>query len=373
MQVPSGIAFWLVICHLVVPALSACAAESSSIFRYFRPTATQTNTKPHPAVVRVQVEEADAKSSGSGTFVAWRGQHGLVVTNWHVVRDAAGLIEVIFPDGFRSAATLLKTDQDWDLAALLIWRPKTIPIPISHIAPQPGDSLTIAGYGQGDYRSVVGKCTQYVAPSAQHPFEIVELSAQARQGDSGGPILNERGELAGVLFGSSRGSTSGSFCGRVRWFLVSVWPDLDKPAEMPLDNSTGSGPAGQPSPEPPATPTPASPVPPSVPPATSSQRLLPVPPISAAPASRSPAFVSVSDVPDKYSHDPPNYAPPKFEPPERKPEISHTPPPTLEPRPQNALAWEEFAGKTRLEQLKTVLAVIGLLTVWGHVARFLTR
>ena len=52
--------------------------------------------------------------------------------------------------------------------------------------------------------------------------EFVELAATARQGDSGGPILNERGELAGVLFGQSDGRTIGSCSSRVRTFLASV-------------------------------------------------------------------------------------------------------------------------------------------------------
>ena len=45
----------------------------------------------------------------------------------------------------------------------------------------------------------------------------------AREGDSGGPIFNERGELAGVLFGSGGGATAGSYAGRVREFLKSAW------------------------------------------------------------------------------------------------------------------------------------------------------
>src|SRR5262245_47518650 len=57
-----------------------------------------------------------------------------------------------------------------------------------------------------------------------HPFEMVEVAVSARQGDSGGPILNSRGELAGVLFGEGHGRTSGSYCGRVKWFLSSVTP-----------------------------------------------------------------------------------------------------------------------------------------------------
>lgn len=177
---------------------------------------------PHPAVARINVAEQGATSHGTGTLVNVAGQHGLVVTNWHVVRDSVGEIFVEFPDGFRSAARVLKVDHDWDLAALQIWRPATEPVPLAVTAPRPGDALSIAGYGSGQYRAASGRCTQYVSPGAQLPYEMVELSAEARQGDSGGPIFNERGELAGVLFGASRGTTSGSYCGRVSVFLATV-------------------------------------------------------------------------------------------------------------------------------------------------------
>ena len=163
-------------------------------------------------------------SVGSGTLVAIGQHHGLVVTNWHVVRDAKGEISVAFPDGFRSGASVLKVDEDWDLAALLIWRPHVTPVPIASTPPRPGDALTIAGYGQGNYRSVKARCTQYVSPGDNFPYEMVEVSAEARDGDSGGPILNDRGELAGVLFGAGRGTTSGSHSSRVRLFLAEVWP-----------------------------------------------------------------------------------------------------------------------------------------------------
>jgi hypothetical protein len=53
---------------------------------------------------------------------------------------------------------------------------------------------------------------------------MVEVNVQARQGDSGGPIFNEQGELAGVLFGAGRGTTSGSYAGRVERFLAGAWP-----------------------------------------------------------------------------------------------------------------------------------------------------
>jgi S1-C subfamily serine protease len=187
--------------------------------------------RPHPAVVRIIVPNRDGTSLGSGSLVAVTPTHGLVVTNWHVVREASGTITVAFPDGFRSAATVLRIVRDWDLAALAIWKPGVQPIPLATAAPQLGETLTIAGYGKGDYRASSGRCTQYVSPGGRLPYEIVELGTSAREGDSGGPILNGRGELSGVLFGTSVGlfgRTMGSYCGRVRYFLAPSATELNR-------------------------------------------------------------------------------------------------------------------------------------------------
>ncbi|MBA4107449.1 MAG: hypothetical protein C0485_17065 [Pirellula sp.] len=185
-----------------------------------------TSQQPHPAVARIVVPEGEATSYGSGTLVDVRGDYGLVVTNWHVVRDGAGEVEVIFPDGFRSKARPLKVDADWDLAALVIWRPPAAAVKLAATAPQPGEQLTICGYGSGNYRAATGRCTQYFAPKVELPQHLVELDVEARQGDSGGPIFNSRGELAGVLFGASEGTTLGSFGGRVENFLASLAPNI---------------------------------------------------------------------------------------------------------------------------------------------------
>ena len=82
-------------------------------------------------MVRIVASEGDSKSLGSGTLVHVNDKYGLVVTNWHVVRDARGPVDVIFPDGFRSGGTVLKTDEAWDLAAIAVWRPATEPIALA--------------------------------------------------------------------------------------------------------------------------------------------------------------------------------------------------------------------------------------------------
>ncbi len=228
-------------------ALSLCLLLQASAWGQFKlpwqqtaapkPPANVASTTPHPAVARIVVPEHEERSVitgserqsvsyGSGSLVDVRGDFGLVITNWHVVRDAVGEVTVQFPDGFRSPANIVKVDKDWDLAALSIRRPaNVVPISIATNTVQPGEPLAIAGYGAGDYRMAVGKMTQYLSPGERFPFEMIELDVEARHGDSGGPILNQRGEIAGVLFGAGRGFTSGTYSGRVSGFLVGVIPE----------------------------------------------------------------------------------------------------------------------------------------------------
>lgn len=312
---------------------------------------------PHPAVVRIIAPEGNGFSLGSGTLVATSQEHGLVITNWHVVRDATGQIIVVFPDGFRSGATVLKTDRDWDLAALAIWRPEVQPVPLSAAAPQLGESLTIAGYGGGNYRTATGRCTQYLSPGRNLPFEMVELSAGARQGDSGGPIFNQRGELAGVLFGASFGRTSGSFSGRVRQFLMPLISDFQRlePSEAMIAGGPGSAAAS--SPEPVQAPAPLA-LPP--PPTEVTVAIAGVRPAAAPPpdetdfASRPGGLAEAADLTAPLEPTAPLSAPsPAGALPTAGPSVQLAP----------------TAGPTRLDQIKNILAFIGGFSILFHAMR----
>jgi len=334
----------------------------------------QTAGSPHPAVVRILVPDGTTTSLGSGTLVAVTENLGLVVTNWHVVQDTRGQIVVAFPDGFRSGATLLDTDRDWDLAALAIQRPRAAPIPIATQPPQPGEPLTIAGYGSGQYRAVTGRCTQYVSPGRNHPFEMVELSAAARQGDSGGPILNSRGELAGVLFGAAWGTTAGSYSGRVRWFLNSVAADfqrLDASSTMIARQTAPSTPSVASQPQPNPTTIAASPPSPGQGAIATGVEPNAWRPADREPSSRMPVVAipalppsagsGRSTLPATPSHSGWTAAPVPF-----APSITIPIPDFTEP-----LRWEDVAGSTRSEQFKTILAAIGLLAILFHAMRLL--
>ncbi len=203
----------------------AAHADFASFFKGIVKPVPQT---PHPAIVQVQVQEQDAWARGSGTLIASNEQYGWILTNWHVVRGAVGPAYVAFPGGFQTQGKVVKTDQVWDLALIVIPHPPVAPMPLAPNVPQVGESLTIAGYGSGDFRAARGRCTNFAAPDVQHPQEMIDISVAARQGDSGGPIVNDRSELAGVLFGAGQGATTGTHVGRVRMFLLHSEPSTDQ-------------------------------------------------------------------------------------------------------------------------------------------------
>ena len=216
-------------------------------FGISRRTPAQLQQQPSqqilPYVARIIAFDSSGQSFGTGSYVGTYGEYGVVLTNQHVVCETEPnrLVHVHFPSGFSSFGVIVKTDPKWDLALIAISKPpQSIPtLLIASTPSKPGDPLWIAGFGSGAYRCVEGRCVRYMAPErptdGTAPLnEIMEVSVSARKGDSGGPILNQKGELAGVLFGSDMiRNTAGSFSGRVNRFLMDTQDDMARLSSRP--------------------------------------------------------------------------------------------------------------------------------------------
>lgn len=199
-------------------------------------------------IARIENTTAAGSSYGSGTLVDTDRLSGLVVTCAHLFRDGTGTITVMFPESSRHTARLIKIDHDADLAAVSISAPAMAPIELAQNFPQQGDPLVSCGYGSdGRLWCNRGQALGYVTMLGGHGRETLELSGSARQGDSGGPVLDSHGHLVAVLFGTNGRVVDATFCGRVRQFLQGLSPrfggkaaDNAAPAEgtqhPPLEN-----------------------------------------------------------------------------------------------------------------------------------------
>jgi hypothetical protein len=157
-------------------------------------------------------------SLGSGSLVARDDSRGIVLTCSHLFDGSDGPIVVSFPGGQRFAATLVDRDRAHDLAALAIRRPEIAPLTVG--SEETTSALTACGFGSnGQFRCVAGTVSGR-ALAAGATFPSLTIRGAVRPGDSGGAVLNTRGELVGVVWGQRDGFTYAT-CGRpVREFLA---------------------------------------------------------------------------------------------------------------------------------------------------------
>ncbi len=191
---------------------------------------SRTSPRPNPAVVRIIVVNERSRSYGSGTLVRDDASYYFILTCAHLFdKTSPQRIMILFPDNRTFDVQLRAIDRTWDLAILqnearLPQRdgelPLEISVPLGQSAPQVGETLFYAGYGSsGQYQVCRGKVEGYCAVQSGMPAEMLVITGSARQGDSGGPILNTRGELVGVLWGTDSRTVCGTYNGRIYHFV----------------------------------------------------------------------------------------------------------------------------------------------------------
>jgi len=148
---------------------------------------------------------------GSGTLVERDASTGLVLTCAHLFDDATGRIIVTLPQAGRFAARVVEIDRANDLAAISIRRPDVEPLQVGD--DEPAGMLTACGYGPTSvFRAIHGAITgRATIVGANYPSTTI--CGAVRPGDSGGAVLNTRGQLVGVIWGQRDGQTYAT-CGR---------------------------------------------------------------------------------------------------------------------------------------------------------------
>jgi S1-C subfamily serine protease len=180
-------------------------------------------------VVRVVNRLGNECSIGSGTLVDRQADMGIVLTCAHVFSDGVGELTVFFDGATPRHALVIAIDKKNDLASLVVKHPPAAAVPLATAVPAPGSPLASCGFGpQGTFRVNRG---QYLGPVTLEDGEdlgVLEIEGAARQGDSGGPIFDERHQLVAVIFGSNGEVVDGTHCGVIREFLAaySVSNDL---------------------------------------------------------------------------------------------------------------------------------------------------
>jgi serine protease Do len=133
---------------------------------------------------------------GAGVLVA--PADGLLVTNWHVVQEMASPT-ISFSDGARFAGQVVDHDAKLDLALLRI-APQHRPAPTlgdaDHL--RPGEELYAVGNPRHLGFTVSRGIVSFVGRLVDG-LGYVQTDLPINEGNSGGPLVDERGELVGVM------------------------------------------------------------------------------------------------------------------------------------------------------------------------------
>lgn len=186
-------------------------SELDRLSRAFVQLADQTR----PAVVQIRAATPDAKngapvaagSRGSGFFIDPRGY---LLTAQHVI-DKAKEIEIRLADAQRLSARVVAAESQLDLAILKVQSERELPIlPLGDSETiRVGDLAFVLGYPFGRESSlnlgIISRAGRSYGDSAS--FEFIQTDAGGYPGGSGGPLLNSKGHVIGMItMASERGN-----------------------------------------------------------------------------------------------------------------------------------------------------------------------
>ena len=143
-----------------------------------------------------QDDEMISASSGSGFAVS---ADGYVITNNHVIEGCQEV--VVHIKGTEIPVTVVTYDPQNDLALLKgDFRPSTV-FPLTNNRPELLQDVYVAGFPFGNMVSTSVKVTKGIISSLTgigNNFSNIQIDAALQSGNSGGPIIDEFGNVVGV-------------------------------------------------------------------------------------------------------------------------------------------------------------------------------
>ena len=149
------------------------------------------------ATVYLEVKDSKGKSIGfgSGFFV----RENLIATSYHVIEDAAsGTAKLVGKDTTYNIEDFTATDKTNDLALLKVTAYGIKPLPLGN---SPDVKISETVYVAGNPMGLEGTFSHGMISGRRGTYtkERLQMTAPISRGSSGGPVLNSKGEVIGVV------------------------------------------------------------------------------------------------------------------------------------------------------------------------------
>jgi len=187
---------------------SANPLPLKTIFKQLENSVVQITSKISTIGVPNPLNQSSSSVTTLGSGFVYDKQ-GHIVTNGHVVGDAK-VVDVTFPDGDRYTANVTAKDIDSDIAVLKISKPQQLlsslkPLVLGNSSKMDvGDAVIAIGnpFGLSDTMTTgivsgIGRSLPISVGGFMIP-NVIQTDAPVNPGNSGGPLLNTRGEMIGM-------------------------------------------------------------------------------------------------------------------------------------------------------------------------------
>jgi S1-C subfamily serine protease len=161
------------------------------------------------------IDHSQDSALGSGVVINTQGQ---ILTALHVVQGAGNIL-VTFADGTQSSATVQSSDPDHDIAVLNTAKPPGVIVPaVLGGGVRVGDDTFALGHPLGLVDSLTagvisGLDRSFPLPNGRTINGLIQFDAAVSPGNSGGPLLNTKGQVVGIVTGLANPSGNEDFVG----------------------------------------------------------------------------------------------------------------------------------------------------------------
>jgi len=138
---------------------------------------------------------------GSGFVVS---SNGYIVTNKHVVNDSTAEYTVLLNNGQKLPAKVVGKDPVLDVAVIKVEANNLKPLPLGDSSNlKLGQSAIAIGNALGEFKNtvsvgVISGLSRTVQAQGEILTDVIQTDAAINQGNSGGPLLNLKGEVIGI-------------------------------------------------------------------------------------------------------------------------------------------------------------------------------